>query len=60
MTAQLDSYFKTVDDLSESFIDRLRKAVAIPSVSAADEHRPDVVKVASSLRTSKASKLSGS
>lgn len=45
MAPQLDSYFKQVDTLAESFIDRLRQAVAIPSVSAADEHRPDVVKV---------------
>lgn len=45
MTAQLDPYFKQVDTLSDHFIDRLRKAVAIPSVSADDERRPDVVKV---------------
>lgn len=45
MAPQLESYFKQVDSMAESFIDRLRKAVAIPSVSAADEHRPDVVKV---------------
>ncbi|KAF2099842.1 CNDP dipeptidase [Rhizodiscina lignyota] len=45
MAPQLDSYFKQVDTLAESFIDRLRKAVAIPSISAADEHRPDVVKM---------------
>lgn len=48
MAPQLDSYFKQVDSLSDHFIDRLSKAVAIPSVSAADEHRPDVVKVQSS------------
>lgn len=45
MTAQLDPYFKQVDTLSDNFIDRLRKAVAIPSVSAEEERRPDVVKV---------------
>jgi Cys-Gly metallodipeptidase DUG1 len=45
MAPQLDPYFKQVDSLSEHFIDRLRKAVAIPSVSADDERRPDVVKV---------------
>ena len=45
MAPQLDSYFKQVDDLAESFIERLRKAVAIPSVSSEDERRPDVVKV---------------
>ncbi|KAI9657671.1 MAG: hypothetical protein M1821_002847 [Bathelium mastoideum] len=45
MAPQLDSYFKQVDSLSESFIDRLRKAVAIPSISADDERRGDVVKM---------------
>lgn len=45
MAPQLDSYFKQVDDMAESFIERLRKAVAIPSVSADDERRPDVVRV---------------
>ena len=45
MAPKLDGYFKQVDDLSEHFIERLRKAVAIPSVSADDERRPDVVKV---------------
>ncbi|OJD31741.1 cytosolic nonspecific dipeptidase [Diplodia corticola] len=45
MTAQLDPYFKQVDTLSDHFIDRLRKAVAIPSVSAEEERRPDVVKM---------------
>jgi hypothetical protein len=45
MAPQLDPYFKQVDSLSDHFIDRLRKAVAIPSVSADDERRPDVVKV---------------
>ncbi|KAI9709205.1 MAG: hypothetical protein M1812_007728 [Candelaria pacifica] len=34
-----------VDTLSGAFIDRLRKAVAIPSVSADEERRPDVVKM---------------
>ncbi|KAJ9625142.1 hypothetical protein H2203_005097 [Taxawa tesnikishii (nom. ined.)] len=45
MAPNLDSYFKTVDDLSDDFIERLRKAVAIPSVSADEERRPDVVKM---------------
>lgn len=45
MAPRLDSYFKEVDKLSETFIDRLRKAVAIPSVSAEDERRKDVVRV---------------
>lgn len=47
MAPQLDGFFKQVDSLSESFIDRLRRAVAIPSVSADDERRGDVVKVRS-------------
>ncbi|KAF2675366.1 CNDP dipeptidase [Microthyrium microscopicum] len=45
MAPQLDSYFKQVDSLSDHFIERLRKAVAIPSVSSEDERRPDVVKM---------------
>ncbi|KAI9699689.1 MAG: hypothetical protein M1836_002723 [Candelina mexicana] len=45
MAPQLDKYFKEVDSLSGAFIDRLRKAVAIPSVSADEERRPDVVKM---------------
>ncbi|RMZ91815.1 hypothetical protein DV736_g941, partial [Chaetothyriales sp. CBS 134916] len=45
MAPNLEPYFKKVDELSESFIDRLRKAVAIPSVSADPERRPDVVKM---------------
>ena len=40
-----NAYSFRVDELSESFIDRLRKAVAIPSVSAEPERRPDVVKM---------------
>ncbi|KAL9065625.1 MAG: hypothetical protein Q9157_007411 [Trypethelium eluteriae] len=45
MAPQLDSYFRQVDALSENFIERLRKAVGIPSVSADDERRGDVVKM---------------
>lgn len=45
MAPSLDSYFSQVDTLSEHFIDRLRKAVAIPSISAEDERRPDVVRM---------------
>ena len=45
MAPQLDGYFKQVDKLSESFIERLGKAVSIPSVSADAARRPDVVKV---------------
>ncbi|KAF1980998.1 CNDP dipeptidase [Aulographum hederae CBS 113979] len=45
MAPQLDSYFKQVDDLSDHFIERLRKAVAIPSVSAEDDRRPEVIRM---------------
>jgi Cys-Gly metallodipeptidase DUG1 len=45
MAPQLDTFYKTVDSLSEPFIERLRKAVAIPSISAEDERREDVVKM---------------
>ena len=45
MAPQLDSYFKQVDSLSDAFIERLRKAVAIPSISADEERRQDVVRV---------------
>jgi Cys-Gly metallodipeptidase DUG1 len=50
MAPQLDAFFKQVDSLSDHFIDRLSKAVAIPSVSAEDERRPEVVRVITSLR----------
>ncbi|KAK4919596.1 hypothetical protein LTR49_012816 [Elasticomyces elasticus] len=45
MAPNLDSYFKTVDDNADHFIERLRQAVAIPSISAEEERRPDVVKM---------------
>lgn len=45
MAPQLDGYFKQVDSLSDHFIERLRKAVAIPSISADEERRPDVVRM---------------
>ncbi|KHN94278.1 glutamate carboxypeptidase [Metarhizium album ARSEF 1941] len=45
MAPQLDSYFKQVDDSADHFIERLRKAVAIPSISAEDARRPDVVRM---------------
>jgi Cys-Gly metallodipeptidase DUG1 len=41
----LDAYFKQVDSLQDKFIERLREAVAIPSISSEDQKRPDVVKV---------------
>lgn len=45
MAPQLDGYFKQVDDSANDFIERLRKAVAIPSISAEDARRPDVVRM---------------
>ena len=51
MAPQLDAYFKQVETLSDHFIDRLSKAVAIPSVSAEDERRPEVVRVSLSRET---------
>jgi hypothetical protein len=41
----LEPYFKQVDSLQDHFIERLRDAVAIPSISSEDARRPDVVKV---------------
>lgn len=43
--AHLDPYFAQVDGLQQRFIERLREAVAIPSISSEDHRRPDVVKV---------------
>ncbi|KAJ5816871.1 Cys-Gly metallodipeptidase dug1 [Penicillium robsamsonii] len=45
MAPQLEPFFKQVDDSSNDFIERLRKAVAIPSISAQDENRPDVFRM---------------
>ncbi|KAL9567483.1 hypothetical protein ACKAV7_008433 [Fusarium commune] len=46
MALLLDSFFKQVDSSVDHFIMRLRKAVAIPSISADDARRPDVVRMA--------------
>jgi hypothetical protein len=43
--AHLEPYFKQVDALQGNFIERLREAVAIPSISSEDQRRPDVVRV---------------
>ncbi|KAH6899678.1 glutamate carboxypeptidase [Thelonectria olida] len=45
MAPQLDGFFKQVDSSADDFIERLRKAVAIPSISADDARRPDVVRM---------------
>lgn len=49
MAPKLDGYFDKVDAMADQFIDRLRKAVAIPSVSSDDARRPDVVRMANFL-----------
>ncbi|KAH9900323.1 peptidase family M20/M25/M40 [Xylariomycetidae sp. FL2044] len=46
MAPQLDGFFAEVDKMSSYFVDRLAKAVAIPSVSSDAARRPDVVKMA--------------
>lgn len=43
---QLDGFFSQVDTLTPKFIERLAAAVAIPSISAEDARRPDVVRMA--------------
>lgn len=45
MAPQLDGFFKQVDASTDHFIDRLRRAVAIPSISSEDARRPDVVRM---------------
>lgn len=44
-TEHLDTFFAKVDELQNHFIDVLRKAVAIPSISAEDAKRPEVVRM---------------
>ncbi|KAK8098465.1 cytosolic nonspecific dipeptidase [Apiospora kogelbergensis] len=51
MAPQLDGYFSKVDELSSHFIDRLSKAVAIPSISSEAARRPDVVRMGEWLQT---------
>ncbi|KAK6854539.1 cytosolic nonspecific dipeptidase [Apiospora arundinis] len=51
MAPQLDGYFSKVDELSSHFIDRLAKAVAIPSISSEAARRPDVVRMGEWLQT---------
>lgn len=43
----LDAFFGQVDLCSAHFIERLRQAVAIPSISADEERRPDVIRMGS-------------
>ncbi|KOS21396.1 Cys-Gly metallodipeptidase DUG1 [Escovopsis weberi] len=50
MAPQLDGYFSQVDASANEYIERLRAAVAIPSVSGEDGRRPEVVRMAEFLR----------
>ena len=45
MATIMEKYFATVDNTSDHFVERLRKAVAIPSVSADPARRHDVVRM---------------
>uniref|UniRef100_A0A0K0G409 Cytosolic non-specific dipeptidase (inferred by orthology to a human protein) n=1 Tax=Strongyloides venezuelensis TaxID=75913 RepID=A0A0K0G409_STRVS len=45
MSNQVDNLFKHIDSKKSHYIERLRKAVEIPSVSAEAEHRKDVFKM---------------
>jgi len=45
MAPNLASFHQQVDSSAEDFIERLRQAVAIPSISADEERRPDVVRM---------------
>lgn len=45
MAPQLDGFFNQVDASADHYIDRLRRAVAIPSISAEPARRPDVVRM---------------
>jgi len=51
MAPNLSSYFTSVDSLSSTFITRLQKAVAIPSVSAEPYRRPEVLLMAEFLKS---------
>lgn len=45
MAPQLDGFFKQVDSDADHYIERLRKAVVIPSISAEPARRGDVVRM---------------
>nr|POE54350.1 cys-gly metallodipeptidase dug1 [Quercus suber] len=51
MAPNLGSYFSQVDTNASKYIERLREAVAIPSISAEDARRPDVVKMGQWLKS---------
>ncbi|CAN6629588.1 cys-Gly metallodipeptidase Dug1p [Trichomonascus vanleenenianus] len=45
VSAEIQQLFNKIDELKPQFIARLAEAVAIPSVSADAEHRPEVVRM---------------
>ncbi|KAJ2721447.1 hypothetical protein GGI07_003960 [Coemansia sp. Benny D115] len=51
MTSALDTYFDLVDQKQQEFIETLREAVAIPSVSGDASRRADVVRMGEWLQT---------
>nr|POF01018.1 cys-gly metallodipeptidase dug1 [Quercus suber] len=51
MAPELTSYFSQVDANASKYIERLRQAVAIPSISAEDARRPDVVRMGQWLKS---------
>ncbi|KAF3086195.1 Cys-Gly metallodipeptidase [Orbilia oligospora] len=51
MPVDLTAYYNQVDVLEDAFVQRLRKAVAIPSVSAEPERRDDVRAMADFLKS---------
>jgi Cys-Gly metallodipeptidase DUG1 len=51
MAPNLEGFFSQVDALSQHFVDRLRQAVAIPSVSSDTTRRGDVVRMAQFLES---------
>lgn len=44
-SSNLNAFFAHVDKLQDSYVEKLREIVAIPSVSANVKHRPDVVRM---------------
>ncbi|CAG8703390.1 5158_t:CDS:2, partial [Scutellospora calospora] len=41
----LEKFYQSVDQSQEDYIDRLRQAVAIPSISSDAEYRDDVIRM---------------
>ncbi|PVU90694.1 hypothetical protein BB559_004486 [Furculomyces boomerangus] len=49
--ANLEKYFKYIDDNTAFLIDQLREAVAIPSISATAKHRSEVIRMGEWIKT---------